>query len=172
MKERVHIRKNMQYYIMLFSVGSIMGWCLEVIFRSVCNGYLRIPGFLMGPYCPIYGIGIVLIVAFCNHSNKLVSFAKIFVLTTALEYIVSFVFESWFQKLLWDYSNLPLSVGTRVSLVFSMAWGLLGMVILVFLQPQISKWYEDNQKISFGIAVSVSSIICIDTIASMLGYVI
>lgn len=119
-----------------------------------------------------YGIGIVLIVAFCNHPNKLVSFAKIFVLTTALEYIVSFVFESWFQKLLWNYSNLPLSVGTRVSLVFSIAWGLLGMAMLMFLLPVISKWYDNNQKISFGIVVSVSSIICIDTIVSMLDYVI
>ncbi|MFR2966298.1 MAG: putative ABC transporter permease [Anaerovoracaceae bacterium] len=47
----------------LFAMGSLLGWCLEVVYRrfSPANKSRRWinPGFMTGPYLPIYGFGLI-----------------------------------------------------------------------------------------------------------------
>jgi uncharacterized membrane protein len=133
---------KINYMMFLFLTGSIAGWCIEVGFRSYYDGSLNIPGFLFGPYCPIYGTGLLIITFMCNHRYPLISFFKIFVLTSVLEYIASLVIEKIFGILLWDYSYLPFSIGTRVSLAFSVVWAFLGLVVLLFVEPFLKRVYE------------------------------
>ena len=45
----------------LFMVGSILGWVMELIFRRIVHKKWVNPGFLKGPYLPIYGIGLVIL---------------------------------------------------------------------------------------------------------------
>lgn len=50
-------------YAFMFSGGSVIGWGLEVVFRkffSASNPEHRWinPGFLNGPYLPLYGFGL------------------------------------------------------------------------------------------------------------------
>lgn len=151
----------------LFVVGSVAGWCLEIAFRSVGNGALTIPGFLFGPYCPIYGFGIILIVALCKHQNKWIAYLNIFIYSSALEYIVSFLFETLFHELLWDYSMLPLSIGTRVSLAFSLIWGLLGMVVLLWVEPFLRRVRERHPRVAQMVAIGGIGIILLDTVLSV-----
>ena len=41
----------------LFFIGSILGWILELFFRKFISTKRWInPGFLTGPYLPIYGL--------------------------------------------------------------------------------------------------------------------
>jgi hypothetical protein len=79
-EETMEISKNRNqkysYITFLFLAGSIAGWCMEVIFRSVCNRELIIPGFLNGAYCPIYGLGVLLIVYVCAHKNKGIAYIQ------------------------------------------------------------------------------------------------
>ena len=56
---KIQKRPDFVYLLFLFAVGSIVGWCLEVVYRSIVSGCIIIPGFLLGPYCPIYGFGFV-----------------------------------------------------------------------------------------------------------------
>ena len=42
----------------LFAVGSILGWCLEVLFRHFVTHKWLNPGFLIGPYLPLYGFSL------------------------------------------------------------------------------------------------------------------
>ena len=40
----------------LFLIGSVLGWGLEVIFRRFFSAHHWVnPGFLVGPYLPLYG---------------------------------------------------------------------------------------------------------------------
>ena len=42
----------------LFAVGSFLGWGLEVLFRGCVSKKWINPGFLTGPYLPIYGFSL------------------------------------------------------------------------------------------------------------------
>ncbi|MEA3471057.1 MAG: phosphohydrolase, partial [Thermodesulfobacteriota bacterium] len=44
-------------YLFLFVFFSIIGWVLEAVFRSFHAKTFINPGFLKGPYLPIYGMG-------------------------------------------------------------------------------------------------------------------
>lgn len=142
-KEQIY---SIEYYLYLFVCGSMLGWCLEFIFRTICIGSLANPGFLNGPYCPIYGIAFILITLLCHHKNKMISFAKIYVFTTVLEYITAILLELIFHKTLWDYSSMPLSTGSRINLLFSLIWGILGVFVLFKIIPNLKNIYFQKQQ--------------------------
>ena len=57
----------------LFFMGSTLGWCLEVVYRrlSPANKERRWinPGFMIGPYLPLYGFGLVALYLLANIEN-------------------------------------------------------------------------------------------------------
>ncbi|MDD3277856.1 MAG: putative ABC transporter permease [Lachnospiraceae bacterium] len=163
--QKNEVYEKLAYAIFLFTFGSVAGWCLEVVFRSVCHGGLYIPGFLMGPYCPIYGMGVVMFVFVCNHKNKWRSYIEIVVLSSVLEYVISFLAETMFGQILWDYSDIPFSIGTRVSLIFSLAWGVLG-VLLLLAEPVVKRLYERHLQTYRDLSLGIISAICLDFILS------
>ncbi len=165
---RTHERTILLYLVFLFVTISIAGWCTEVMFRSVFCRKLVIPGFLHGPYCPIYGFGVVAVTLFCSHKKKWVSFVEIFVLASLLEYIVSLVFERVFHVLLWDYSMIPLSIGTRVSPLFSLIWAFLGMTMLTEVEPRIQQLYTEYRQPANVAAAAGIVVIAADAVVSVL----
>ena len=134
--------KNVKYNLFLFTFGSIGGWVIETIFRSLYSGYLVIPGFLNGPWCPIYGLGITLAIHLCEGKNVADSFIRLFAGATILECVTSVFFERFTHRLLWDYSIMPLSTGSRINIIFSILWGLMGLFLLYVIEPQLKKFFE------------------------------
>ena len=55
----------MTYYDILFSffIYGFLGWCAEVAFAAFKQHSFVNRGFLNGPICPIYGIGVTVVVA-------------------------------------------------------------------------------------------------------------
>ena len=55
----------MTYYDILFSffIYGFLGWCSEVAFAAFKQHSFVNRGFLNGPICPIYGIGVTVVVA-------------------------------------------------------------------------------------------------------------
>lgn len=51
------------YFILLFMVFSVAGWIMEVTLKYIQFHRFINRGFLIGPYCPIYGAGAVLVTA-------------------------------------------------------------------------------------------------------------
>lgn len=43
----------------LFAVGALCGWVIELFFRRLNSKKWINPGFLHGPYLPLYGFGLV-----------------------------------------------------------------------------------------------------------------
>ena len=54
--------------LIYFITYSFLGWVMESIFRSVCEKKLINTGFLKGPFCPIYGIGAIIMILFLKNS--------------------------------------------------------------------------------------------------------
>ena len=47
-----------------FIIYSVLGWIIESIYRSICERKIINTGFLKGPFCPIYGIGAIIMILF------------------------------------------------------------------------------------------------------------
>lgn len=81
----------MTFYELLwyFSIYSFLGWCMEVVFCTVRTGKLVNRGFLNGPVCPIYGFGMVIVLAVLGRfsDNIALLFFGGMVLTSALELV-------------------------------------------------------------------------------------
>lgn len=159
---------TMDYALFCFFVCSVLGWCLEVIWRSGRHLEFYIPGFLFGPYCPIYGFGMLMILILGKTGSKFIVFLKIVISMSAMEYVISFFIEIVFGKLLWDYSAMPLHIGARVCVPFSIAWGILGIAALTWVEPKLKAVYFGHRK-QFRCMTYIGVIVLvIDTVCSVI----
>ena len=164
-------------YITYFFIYSFLGWILETIYAILINGYFVKRGFLYGPICPIYGFGaVILIMATKNLYGK--PFKKFLIATiafTVFEYIVSYLLEVLFGLRWWDYTNDFLNINGRVSLLYSIFWGIIGLFLLEKLHPFIQNLIQKaTTKCKFNIQYIVAIVliiaVIIDTVFSAIRY--
>ena len=125
--------------VLCFFIYAILGWCVEVIYATVNSGKFVNRGFLNGPYCPIYGFG-VLIVVICLTpvSGRLLPlFLGSVGLTTALELVTGFLLEKIFHAHWWDYSNEPFQLGGYICAKFSLLWGIACVLVIRVVHPVV-----------------------------------
>ena len=143
MNELTVIRKHekLQNIILYFFIYSFIGWCLETIYAFLVLGHFVNRGFLIGPICPIYGFGAVLLILLLkNCKGKPVSeFIIAAFAFTVFEYIVSYVLEAIFGLRWWDYSEDFMNLQGRVSLAYTIIWGTLGILLMEGIHPFITK---------------------------------
>ena len=65
-------------YLLLFFIYSILGWIVETTFLAITEKKWVDRGFLIGPYCPIYGVGAILIVLYLTKYKN--NFITVFIL--------------------------------------------------------------------------------------------
>ncbi|MDD2979642.1 MAG: hypothetical protein PHN80_06670 [Hespellia sp.] len=132
---------NLYYFMLCFFVYGFLGWCTEVGYAAVKSGRFVNRGFLNGPICPIYGVGVSVVIAFLTpyRSNILVLYVLSVVLVTVLEGVTGFAMDKIFHNKWWDYSNQPLNIGGYVCLVFSIAWGVACVFIVEFFHPVVDR---------------------------------
>ncbi len=124
--------QNIYQAVWIFIIYAFLGWCSEVAFAAVNKGKFVNRGFLNGPVCPIYGVG-MLIVVLCLWSLRdrpLLLFLGSALLTTALEFVTGFVLERFFHDKWWDYSDMPFNIKGYVCLKFTILWGLAASFII------------------------------------------
>lgn len=124
--------QNIYQALWIFIIYAFLGWCSEVAFAAVNKGKFVNRGFLNGPVCPIYGMG-MLIVVLCLWSLRdrpLLLFLGSAGLTTALEFVTGFVLEKFFHDKWWDYSDMPFNIKGYVCLKFTILWGLAASFII------------------------------------------
>ena len=135
----------------LFFVGSCLGWCVEVVFRRFVSAKKWInPGFLTGPYLPIYGFGLVGLYAVCCIPvgtgvpawDAVITVIAMGVAMTAIEYVGGLVFIRGMKIKLWDYSNRPGNVQGIICPLFSLIWTAVGAVYYFVIDPFVIKWVE------------------------------
>lgn len=131
--------QNFYELIWLFLIYAFFGWCMEVAYAAMERGIFVNRGFLNGPYCPIYGCGMIIVVQvlYPLRDNFAILFIGSFILTSVLEYFTGFFLEKIFHNKWWDYSNLPFNIKGYVCLKFSIYWGLAGMFVIDMVHPVI-----------------------------------
>lgn len=125
------------YYFILFLIYSMLGWLIEVIRTYTSQHKFVNRGFLIGPYCPIYGIGVLLIINFLQEymDNFIVLFLLAMLLCMTLEYFTSYIMEVLFNARWWDYSNRKFNINGRICLETAIPFGLCGLVIMYLVNP-------------------------------------
>ena len=148
-------------------MGSLIGWGIEVLFRKFFSGsnpqhkWIN-PGFLTGPYLPLYGFGLALLylIASCeNYSlisdpvwNEIVLFIFMAVCMTGIEYIAGLIFIKGMKVKLWDYSRRWGNIQGIICPLFSLFWAILGAVYYFLIHPHILDaldWLSRNLAFSF-----------------------
>lgn len=147
-------------YITYFFIYSFLGWLIETIYALFVHGYFVKRGFLFEPICPIYGFGAVLLLIATKklYKKPFLKFLIAAIAFTLFEYIVSFLLEMLFGLRWWDYSNDFLNIQGRVSLLYSIFWGVIGLILLEKLHPYIQ---NKIQKITKGSTTHILSIVCL-----------
>lgn len=133
--------QNFYELVWIFIIYAFIGWCTEVSYATLDTGKFVNRGFLNGPYCPIYGCGVVVVVAVLTplKDNLLILFIGSFFLTSVLEFVTGFILEKVFHNKWWDYSDKPFNIKGYVCLKFSIYWGLACTFIMDAIHPMIYK---------------------------------
>ncbi|MFD2387089.1 putative ABC transporter permease [Enterococcus rivorum] len=118
---------------------SFIGWLWETIYCSIKAKKFIYRGFLIGPYCPIYGFGILSVLYFLNpfQNNLFLLYILSAVMVTVLEYITSYALEKLFHASWWDYKDVPLNINGRVAIPVSLFWGIDCVLIVKVIQPKV-----------------------------------
>ncbi len=160
------------YFILLlflFFTGCILGWCLESLYRRFLSSanpervWLN-PGFLTGPWLPLYGTGVVFLyllslleryVGFFESIPWLhygVLFVIMGLLMTFIEYIAGVIFINGMHIKLWDYTNEWGNIKGVICPKFTVIWGVLSALYYFLLFPQLQKlvqWFGAHPWFSF-----------------------
>ncbi len=127
-------------YIFIFFIFSVIGWLIEVSLKSIQFHRFINRGFLVGPYCPIYGLGALLIVMSNEWMGKYDSSNAIIFLNSVLicgfvEYFVSYFLEKFYHARWWDYTNRPMNLHGRIWIGNLILFGLGGLAIVNIFNP-------------------------------------
>ena len=114
-------------YLFLFSMFSIIGWILEVIYRSFITKKLVNPGFMSGCVVPIYGVGAIIANIICILVNKTSFNSKILlvcilsmIFLSFLELICGHICLKYFHLRLWDYRKYKINYKGYICINFSL----------------------------------------------------
>ena len=126
-----------QEFCLIFFIYSFLGWCWETFPCSAIElDKIHNRGFLLGPICPIYGLGASLSFGVLkNFESSLEIFIYSAFLSCLIEYIIGYLLEKFFHKRWWDYSNYPFQINKRVCLYGLLIFGLANILIVKKLTP-------------------------------------
>lgn len=160
---------SIEIYILLFFTYAILGWLMEVGCKLVETKKFINRGFLIGPYCPIYGWGAIIITLLLNKylPDPLALFIMSIVICSIIEYATSYFMEKIYHARWWDYSRRKYNINGRICLETMIPFGILGVLIMYFANPFFTGIYEKIPEIALTVICSFLVIVfLIDNIIS------
>ena len=159
-----------ELYFLLFISYAFLGWCMEVICKLIQYKRFINRGFLIGPYCPIYGWGALLITILLQKYNNdpLTLFILAMVIGSILEYVTSYFMEKIFKARWWDYSTKKFNINGGICLETMIPFGLLGLAIMYIINPFFLKMLDKiSSKTIIIISIVLIVIFVIDLVISL-----
>ena len=156
-------------YFIYFIIYSFIGWCLEVICKFFQYKRYINRGFLIGPICPIYGYGVLLIIILIGVDTKdiLSVFLKSIFVCSILEYFTSYFMEKLFKARWWDYSSKRFNINGRICLETMIPFGILGTSVVYLIHPSIKKFVNlFGSKTIMVVSITLFIIYLVDNIIS------
>ena len=133
---------NIYKMLLLLFIGSFAGVVIETIYCVIQNGYIESrQGLVWGPFNLLYGVGAVaLTAALYKYRNRssIISFLGGMIVGSVLEYLCSFFQELLIGSVSWDYSKMPFNIDGRICLLYSVFWGVLGVIWIKHIYPRIA----------------------------------
>lgn len=159
---------DLRIIFLVFIIYAVIGWFIEVINFLLLERKFINRGFLIGPYCPIYGVGSVFITLLISPTNDIIStFLKAMVICSILEYLTSYLMEKLFKTRWWDYSKNKFNINGRICLETMVLFGLGGVILVKYMSPFILELLTNLNPLILNIIVIILAIIFItDVIVS------
>ena len=149
----------------LFFVGSVLGWCTEVISRRLFTAKKWInPGFLTGPYLPLYGFGLVGLfgISLIPINTGSAAWDKVIIILimgvamTLIEYIAGLIFIKGMKIKLWDYTNRWGNIQGIICPLFSFFWLLVSAFFELVITPYVMDaviWFVNHIAFAFVVGI-------------------
>ncbi len=154
------------YYMDYFFLFSLLGHIIESFFYTSGDG-----GILYGPYTPVYGIGVCIVLFVTNIINKknikfkpFYIFLTGFIILSFIEYIGGILIEKIFKVVFWNYSSMKFHIGNYISLEMALIWGIASLVIAYLIKPFCDKWIKKIPKIITWVLIIL---FCIDILLTL-----
>lgn len=160
---------DIEKYVLLFFIYAFLGWIMEVIGKLIQQKKFINRGFLIGPYCPIYGHGAILITILLSRykANPFILFFMAILICSILEYATSYFMEKIFHARWWDYSQYKFNINGRICLRTMIPFGILGCFIIYISNPLFLEIIEKiPQSILLVLCIFLVSIFIIDNLIS------
>lgn len=133
------------YYFIWFMLYSFTGWLYESTICSILKHHKFINrGYLLGPYCPVYGFGAIInLILLDNIESSILIFLLSMITSGALEYITSYIMEKLFHARWWDYSQYPLNLYGRICLYGCLIFGGANVILIKIIHPYVTELTGD-----------------------------
>ncbi len=129
---------------LLFLTYSICGWIMEMIVTVIEDHEIVNRGFLIGPYCPIYGVcSISMILLLSKVTNPFLLFILSILICSVGEYLTSYLMEKMFKARWWDYSHIKYNLNGRICLRNCLFFGILGFVMIKYVNTFFFNIYSN-----------------------------
>ncbi len=134
---------NLATWFLVFLTYAVVGWCMEVVVCCIEQRKAINRGFLIGPVCPIYGYGaLIMTLLLQNVENIFVTFIVAFLAGAVIEYFTSYFMEKLFHVRWWDYSKRAFNIHGRICLANLIAFGVLGVIVVRVTNPVLFGMYN------------------------------
>ena len=157
-------------YFLLFLFYSFLGWILEMVVCSIADKKVVNRGFLIGPYCPIYGSGCLLIISLLHkyQDDPFTLFIMAIIVCSLLEYFTSYIMEKLFKSRWWDYSDRRFNINGRICLDNLVLFGILGLLIFYVANPFFCGLIDRfNDTVLMVVAIVLFVVFIVDGIISL-----
>jgi len=152
-----------KHFFSLFIIYSFIGWFMEVVWTLITDKKLVNRGFLIGPYCPIYGVGCLLLVILLDKFkyDLFFLFFMSIIVCSVLEYSTSFILEKLFKARWWDYSDKKYNINGRICAGHMAVFGILGVLVVYYVNPVLSNIVNFNNIVFYSILVLFIIDLCV-----------
>ncbi len=144
-RKQKHFAQGINFYKLFWVcfIGSFAGVVVELIWCFIRNGYIESrSGLVYGPFNLLYGAGAVaLTLTLYRYRNRSASISFIggMIVGSVVEYVCSWGQEMVFGSRSWDYSSMPFNINGRICLLYSVFWGILGVLWVKNIYPRMAK---------------------------------
>lgn len=162
-----------------FLLGAMLGYVIELLFRRFFSAKKWVnPGFMKGPWLPLYGFGLVIMFAFSwiilyfmpdnlkfynptgdlfyleyESGPTIYDLIPISIMGCSmilLEFIAGVIFVKGFKVRLWDYTNMKGNIMGVICPVFSIIWFAVAIIFYYGLNPFIFEAFIISFNYLFG----------------------
>lgn len=128
----IRTKRGLYVYFWNFFAASFIGSVLETVWALLTTGTLQLrSGLVYGTLNPLYGIGVVIMIAVLSRLEKKRDFSLLvggMMIGSAFEYFCSLAQELSFGTVSWDYAGTQLNIHGRTNLMSAFIWGVLGLL--------------------------------------------